>query len=34
LRFGFGGSLKILAHFLSDVGRDGARVRLLFRDPV
>jgi len=34
LRFGFGGSLKIFAHFLSDVCGDRARVRLLFRDAV
>jgi hypothetical protein len=34
LRFGFGGSLKVLAHFLSDVCGDRARVRLLFRDAI
>jgi len=34
LRFLFGNSLNLFAHFLSDVGRDRARVRLLFRDAV
>ena len=34
LRFGLGGSLKVLAHFFSDVHRDRARVRLFFSDAV
>ena len=34
LRFLFGGSLNLLAHFLSDVRGDRARVRLLFRDAI
>jgi len=34
LRFFFGGSLNLFAHLLGDVGRDRARVRLLFRDAV
>ena len=34
LRFLFGGSLNLFAHFLSDVRRDRARVRLLFRHAI
>jgi hypothetical protein len=34
LRFLFRSAQKLLAHFLSDVGRNRARVRLLFRDAI
>jgi hypothetical protein len=34
MRFFFGGTLNLFAHFLRDVRGDGARVRLLFRDAI
>jgi hypothetical protein len=34
LRFLFGGSLDFFAHLLRDIGRNRARVRLLFRDAI
>jgi hypothetical protein len=34
MRFFLGGSLNLFAHLLRDVLRDGARVRLFFRDAI
>jgi hypothetical protein len=34
LSFGFGNSLNLLAHLFRDIGRNRARMRLLFRDAI
>jgi hypothetical protein len=34
LRFGFGDSLNLLAHFFCHIGRNRARMGLLFRDAI